>query len=121
MQRKAIGPTIMLFGVLPADPAWTQVADNEQEFQQMSAALKANEAERYSAITTCIKQGIGENPTAVAQFMSVPVEKAAVAWCTRMTNGIANGLLTLTDVNALNQGKVTPSARKVLTTMSEGE
>jgi hypothetical protein len=53
--------------------------------------------------------------------MGVPVEKAAEAWCTRMTNGIANGLLTLADVMGLNDGTVTPAAQKVLTTLSEGK
>jgi hypothetical protein len=50
----------------------------------------------------------------------VPVEKAA-AWCTRMTNGIADGRLTLADVNALGEGTVTRGARAVLTVASDGE
>ncbi|MGN6310699.1 MAG: hypothetical protein ACTHNN_14230 [Xanthobacteraceae bacterium] len=94
---------------------------DEKGFQQMASALKANEAERQSAIATCIRQGIGENPTGAAQFMGVAVEKAAEAWCTRMTNGIANGKLTLNDVKGLNEGTVTPRARDVLTTASEGK
>jgi hypothetical protein len=38
-----------------------------------------------------------------------------------MTNGIANGRLTLADVSGLNDGTVTPAAREVLTTASEGK
>lgn len=121
MQTKPILATILLFGLMPTAPASAQLADNEQEFRQMAAALKADDAERRSAIATCIEQGIGDNPAGAAQFMGVPVEKAAEAWCTRMTNGIADGLLTLADVAALNEGTVTPGAQKVLTTVSEGK
>jgi hypothetical protein len=110
----------ILMGTLPAGSASAQLAGSEQGFQQMAAALKANGAERQSTIATCIKQGIGENPAGAAQFMGVPVEKAAEAWCTRMTNGIADGKLTLADINALNEGTVTPGAKAVLTTASEG-
>jgi hypothetical protein len=98
-----------------------QVTADEKGFQQMASALKANDAERQSAIATCIKQGIGENPAGAAQFMGVAVEMAAEAWCTRMTNGIANGKLTLNDVKGLNEGTVTSRARDVLTTVSEGK
>ncbi|GAB1717611.1 MAG: hypothetical protein NTAFB05_26530 [Nitrobacter sp.] len=121
MKTKSIAAALILLNLLPVRAAWAQLADNEQEFQQMAAALKANDTERQSAIATCIKQGIGDNPTGAAQFMSVPVEKVAEAWCTRMTNGIADGLLTLTDVTALNEGTITSGAQKVLTTISEGK
>jgi hypothetical protein len=118
---KSIAAILVVFGCLSASPALAQIAADEQEFQEMAAALKANDAERLSAISTCIEQGIGDNPEGAAQFMGVPVEKAAEAWCTRMTNGIANGLLTLADVTGLNEGTVTPAAQKVLTTASEGK
>lgn len=108
--------TLILLSFLPAGPASAQIASSEQELQQLGAALKANDAERRSAIATCIKQGIGANPAGAAQFMGVPVKKAAEAWCTRMTNGIANGKLTLNDLKGLNEGTVTPAARDVLTT-----
>ena len=121
MRTQSIAATAMLFGLLAADPALAQIAAGEQEFQAMAGALKANDAERRSAIRTCIGQGIGPDPTGIAAFMSVPVEKATEAWCTRMTNGIANGQLTLADIRALNEGKVTPGARRVLTTMSDGK
>ena len=121
MHMKSMTAALMFLGLLPAGPASAQIAADEQEFRQLAAALKADDAERRSAIATCIKQGIGENPVGAAQFMTVPVAKAAEAWCTRMTNGIANGLLTLADVTALNEGTVTPEAQKVLTTVSEGK
>lgn len=121
MRMKAIVAGVMFFGFLPISPALAQMAADEQEFQQMAAALKADDAERLSAISTCIEQGIGDNPAGAAEFMGVPVEKAAEAWCTRMTNGIANSLLTLADVMGLNEGTVTPAAQKVLTTSSEGK
>ncbi len=122
MSIKSIAAVFFVIGCLPpAGPAWAQIAGDEQGFQQLAAALKADDAERQSAIATCIEQGIGDNPAGAAQFMGVPVEKAAEAWCTRMTNGIANGLLTLADVTALNSGTVTPGAQKVLTTVSEGK
>lgn len=121
MQTKSTIVMVMLFGSLAGGQASAQLAANEQEFQQMAAALKANAAERQSAIATCAKQGIGENPIGAAQLMGVSVERAAEAWCTRMTNGIANGKLSLVDVDALNEGMVTARAREVLTTASEGK
>ena len=119
MKTKSMAAAFILLNLLPASPAWAQLGDNEQEFQQIAAALKANDTERQSAIATCIEQGIGDNPGGVAQFMGVPVEKAVEAWCTRVTNGIANGKLTLADITALNEGTVTPSVHKVLTTVAE--
>jgi hypothetical protein len=122
MHMKTIVAATMLFGLMAAGPAGAQqLAADEQEFQRLAAALKADDAERQGAIAVCIEQGIGDNPTGAAKFMGVPVEKAAEAWCTRMTNGIANGKLTLADVTALNEGTVTPGAREVLTTTSEGK
>lgn len=121
MKTKSIFAAVILVGLPSVDPASAQIAADEQEFQQMASALRANDAERLSAIATCIEQGIGDNPEGAARFMGVPVEKAAEAWCTRMTNGIANGQLTLADVAALNEGTVTPGAQEVLTTMSEGK
>jgi hypothetical protein len=111
----------ILIGTWLAGSASAQLAGNEKEFREMAAALKANDTERRSAIATCIKQGIGENPAGAAQFMGVPMEKAAEAWCTRMTNGIADGRLGFADVNGLNTGAITPTARAVLTTTSEGK
>jgi hypothetical protein len=55
---------------------------------------------------TCIEQGIDDNPARAAQFTGAPVGKAAEAWCTRTTNGIANDILTLVDVTALSEGTV---------------
>jgi hypothetical protein len=121
MKVKSIAAMVVYIGSLAASPGGAQLADNEQEFQQMAAALKANDAERQSAIATCIRQGIGQNPTGAAQFMGVPTGKAAEAWCTRMTNGIAHGKLTLKDIKALNEGAVTSNARKVLTVASDGK
>jgi hypothetical protein len=117
MKTKPVVVVLVLLGLLPVAPVWAQIAANEQEFQQLAAALKANDAERQSTIATCIKQGIGDDPAVAAKFMGVPVDRAAEAWCTRMTNGIANSKLTLADVTALNKGTVTPRAREVLTTM----
>lgn len=121
MRMKPIIVAAVLFGVAQPGPAAAQIAADEQEFQQLVAALKADDAERLSAIATCIRQGIGANPTGAAQFMGVPVDRAAEAWCTRMTNGIVNGQLSLDDVNGLNDGTVTPAARDVLTTVSDGK
>jgi hypothetical protein len=111
----------LLSSAFPLASAGAQQNAGEEEFEHMAAALKANDSERQSAIATCIEQGIGDNPTGVAEFMGVPVEKAARAWCVRMTTGIANGKLHLVDINGLNEGTVTPAARLVLTTVSEGE
>lgn len=121
MNTKLVIAAAMLIGVGAASPGSAQVASSEREFQQLATALKANDTERRSAIATCIQQGIGGNPAGAAQLLGVPVGKAAEAWCTRMTNGIANGLLTLADITALNEGTVTPGAQKVLTTVSEGK
>lgn len=123
MKTKLFGAAVLLLALLPAAPASAQMAADEQEFQQMAAALKADDGERRSAIETCIAQGAGANPnpTGIAQFMDLPVEQAWEAWCTRVTNGIADGKLTLADVDALNEGSVTPGAQAVLTTASEGK
>lgn len=122
MYVKSIVAATMLFGLLPAGPAGAQqVAADEEEYRQLVAALKADDAERQNAIAVCIEQGIGDNPTGAAKFMGVPVKKAAEAWCTRMTNGIADGKLTLADVSGLSEGTITPGAQAVLTTMSEGK
>jgi hypothetical protein len=121
MQKKSVIAALMFVGLLLLDQARAQIAANEQEFQQLSAALKANGSERRSAIATCIKQGIGENPTGAADFMGVPVAQAAEAWCIRVTNGIADGKLKLSDVLGLGKGDVSAAAREVLTTASEGK
>lgn len=121
MTLKSIAAAIVFVGLLAASPGRAQIADNEQDFQKLAAALKANDAERQSAITTCVRQGIGDSPAGAAKFMGVPVDRAAEAWCTRMTNGIANGKLTLGDIKALNEGAVTPRARDVLTVVSDGK
>lgn len=115
--RSAVLATV--FAVSAMTAAWAQ--SDEEQFQALGAALRADDAERQAAIDTCITQGIGDNPTGAAQIMGVPVEKATRAWCMRMTNGIAKGELTLADVQGLNEGKVTPGAAKVLTTAQEGE
>lgn len=121
MTLKSIVAVAVFMTLLAASPGRAQIADNEPDFQKLAAALKANDAERQSAVATCIRQGIGENPAAAAQFMGVPVDKAAQAWCTRITNGIADGKLTLSDIKALNEGAVTPNARDVLTVASGGK
>jgi hypothetical protein len=110
-----------LLGAFPFASAAAQQGAGEEEFEQMAATLKANDSERRSAIATCIELGIGDDPTGLAEFMGVPVEKAARAWCFRMTTGIANGKLHLVDINGLHEGMVTPASRSVLTTVSEGE
>lgn len=123
MNMKSMIATAIVAGLLPAGPASAQLADNEEEFQQLVAALKADDAERQGAIAVCIEQGVNANPepAGIAGFMGVPVEQAWDAWCTRTTNGIANGKLTLADVNALNEGTFTPAAKDVLTTVSDGK
>lgn len=119
MQIRSIIATVLLLGILPAGSAWAQ--SDEENFQAMAAALKANDAERQSAIDTCIGQGIGENPAGAAAFMGVTVEKATSAWCHRITNGIAGGKLTLADLQGINAGNVSAQAAMVLTTPIEGE
>lgn len=111
----------VFFSLAPAGAALAQVAADADEFQQLVAALQADDSERQTAIAVCIAQGIGDNPTGAAQFMGVPVAQAAEAWCTRMTNGIVSGKLTLADVNGLNEGSISPAAQAVLTTVSEGK
>lgn len=117
MKMKSMIVTAVLAGLLPTGSASAQLAADEEEFRQMVTALKADDAERRSAIATCIEQGSAANPepAGIAQFMGVPVETAWEAWCTRTTNGIADGKLSLADVNALNEGTVTPAAEAVLT------
>ncbi|MCO5091723.1 hypothetical protein [Bosea sp. (in: a-proteobacteria)] len=50
---------LILSAVLVAGPASAQIASSEQELQQLAAALKANDAERRSAIAT--GAGLPEN------------------------------------------------------------
>ena len=121
MQRVSLFAAALLLSAFPFSSATAQQSSGEEEFEQMAAALKADDSERRSAIETCIQQGIGDNPAAAAEFMGVPVEKAARAWCIRMTTGIASGKLHLVDINGLSEGTVTPAAQSVLTTVAEGE
>lgn len=121
MRTRLIVATILLSGLSASGPASAQLASSEQEFQQMAAVLRADDAERRSAIAVCIAQGVGASPEGLAEFMGVPVERAAEVWCTRMADGIANGLLTLADVTALSEGTVTPGAQKVLTADPDGK
>jgi hypothetical protein len=119
---KTIFAATMLLGLLPVGTAGAQqLAADEEEFQQMVTVLKADDAERLGAIATCIDQSAGADSAGIAKILNVPAEQAWKAWCTRLTNGIADGELTLADVSALNEGTVTPGAQAVLTTVSEGE
>jgi hypothetical protein len=117
MKINVIIASVALLGILPIHAASAQ--SDEEQFQAMVAYLQAHDAERVTAIATCIAQGIGDNPTGAAKVMGVPVEEAATAWCTRTTNGIAYGKLTLADMQAVNEGNVTPNMLKVLTTVSD--
>ncbi|NYT64883.1 hypothetical protein H0A58_02730 [Alcaligenaceae bacterium] len=121
MQVKSIAALIILLTPLTVVPSQAQIVADEHEFQQLVAALRANDAERRSAITTCTKQGVGYNFSALAKLMEVPADRAVAAWCTRITNGIANNQLTLTDLKGLDDGTISPRAQKVLTTESEGQ
>lgn len=78
MRMKQALVAIIVLGLQQAIPARAQLADSEQEFQQMAAALKADDAERLSAITICIEQGVSANPdpAGMAQFTDLPVEQA---------------------------------------------
>ena len=120
MNIRSFAAAVALLTVLPAGQAWAQSSDDE-DFQAMAAALKANDVERQSAIDTCIAQGIGENPAGAAEFMGVTVENAAKAWCMRTTNGIAEGRLTLADLQGLSSGNVSANAEAVLKTPTHGE
>jgi len=121
MQLKSIVAAALLSGCFVAGPAGAQVAADEQEFQALVAAFQANDVERLAAIATCTEQGLGQDWSGLARFMGVPPDQAAVAWCTRMTNGIAHAQLSLADVQGLDVGDISPAARKVLTTASEGK
>jgi len=114
----ATTPLLVVFSL--ASAAAEQGASEEQ-FEAMAATLRARDSERLSTIATCIELGVGSDPSGIAEFLGVPVEKAARAWCVRMTEGIANGKLHLVDINGLQEGTVTPAARSVMTTVSEGE
>ena len=120
MHIRSIAAAVVLLGALSAGPASAQSSD-EQEFQAMAAALKADDTERRSAIDTCIAQGIGDDPAGAAEFMEVPVESAARAWCHRVTNGIAESRLTLADLQGLGSGNVSANAEAVLKTPVAGE
>lgn len=104
----------LMIGSAIMSGAFAQNDEDEQNFREMGAFLKANESERQDAISSCIAQGIGDNPTGAAKVLGVPVEEAATAWCTRTTNGIAEGTLTLADLMAANEGTITPQMLKVL-------
>ena len=89
---------------------------SERQFQDMVAFLKSHDGERKDAIASCIKAGIGSDPSAVAKVMEVPVADAATAWCTRTVNGLVNGTLSFADMNAMNSGNITPGILKALRT-----
>jgi hypothetical protein len=107
---------IAAFGAC-ATPIHAQtLPSSERQFQEMVTFLKNNDSERKSAISSCIGQGIGSNPSAIAKVMDVPVADAATAWCTRTVNGLVNGTLSLADLNAMNSGTITPGIMKALKT-----
>jgi hypothetical protein len=89
---------------------------SEQQFQDMVAFLRSHDNERKDAIASCIKAGIGADPSAVAKVMEVPVADAATAWCTRTVTGLVNGTLSLADLNVMNSGSITPGILKALRT-----
>jgi hypothetical protein len=119
MRLNSIVACVALLGILPMHSALAQ--SDEEQFQEMVAYLQANDSEREAAIATCIDEGIGDNPTGVAKVLGVPVEEATTVWCTRTTNGIAAGKLTLADMLALDQGTLTPNMEKVLTAAPESD
>jgi len=79
MRMKSTIATAMLLGLLPAGPAWAQIADDEQEFQQLAAALKADDAERQDAIATCIAQGRGRSKICSRRGMGCGCSTGSVA------------------------------------------
>jgi len=114
--KRSVICIVAAFGAWATPLQAQTLPSSEQQFQDMVTFLKNNDAERKSAIASCIAQGIGDNPSAVAKVMDVPVADAATAWCTRTVNGLVNGTLSLTDLNAMNSGTITPGIMKALKT-----
>jgi hypothetical protein len=111
---KPAGVCLVLALGLPAGAAVAQMPSSAEQFRAMAAYLKSNKAERDTAIATCIAKGVGDNPAGLAALLKVPVEGAAAAWCTRLTNAIADGRVSFADVSAIGEGKVTDAARAAL-------
>jgi hypothetical protein len=97
---------------MPAGAAWAQSSD-EEDFQAMAAYLKANDAERQTAIDTCLAQGAGQDFANLAPIMEVSAENSVRAWCFRTVNGIADGKLTLADMQGINGGTLFENVRAV--------
>lgn len=109
-----------LVAVLPAGATWAQSSD-EEDFKAMVAYLKANDAERQAAIDSCIAAGAGGEMANLAPIMEVPAENSVRTWCLRITNGIADGKLTLADMQGIEQGTLSENIRAVMKTPVEGE
>lgn len=105
---------------LPTGATWAQSSD-EDDFKAMVAYLKANDIERQAAIDSCIAQGSGGELANLAPIMEVPAENSVRAWCLRITNGIADGKLTLADMQGIDQGSLSENVKAVLKTPVMGE
>jgi hypothetical protein len=105
MNMKSFVAAGVLLTALPAGVAWAQSSD-EDDFKTMAAYLKANDSERQAAIESCIVQGTGRELANLAPIMEVSTENSVRAWCFRITNGIADGKLTLADMLSINEGTI---------------
>ena len=106
--------------VLPGGAAWAQSSD-EDDFRALATYLKANDAERRAAIDSCIAEGAESELANLASIMEVAAEDSVRAWCFRITNGIADGKLTLADLQGLDEGTLSDNARTVMKTPVAGE
>lgn len=120
MNLKTFIATAALVAFLPAGATWAQSSD-EDDFKAMVDYLKANDGERQAAIDSCLVQGAGREMANLAPIMEVPAENSVRAWCLRITNGLADGKLTLTDMQGIDQGKLSENVRAVMNTPVEGE
>jgi hypothetical protein len=120
MNLKILIAAVVLVAVLPAGATWAQSSD-EDDFKAMVAYLKANDGERQAAIDSCLAQGTGREMANLAPIMEVPAVNSVNAWCLRITNGLADGKLTLADMQGIEQGALSENVRAVMKTPVEGE
>lgn len=120
MDMRTLIATGLLLSILPAGTTWAQ-SSGEEDFTAMVAYLKANDAERQAAIDTCTAQGAGREMANLAPIMEVTAENSVRTWCLRITNGLADGKLTLADMQGIEQGSLSENVRLVMKTPVEGE
>lgn len=107
-------PKLAVVAVLPFLLSACMTQNNYQVTQE---ALRGSPALRSDFQQTCIdgtRQQPLANRQAMAKLMNVSVNQAPRTYCQRVTRGIANGRIKLSDMRSGGRGSMTPNMVRVL-------